>query len=398
MKNKKVNLNDICFFQEGPGVRKHQYCTKGVKLINVSNLVNGEVDLSNSNRYISQEEAYGRYKHFLIDEGDLIIASSGIKVEYLDKKVAFIKKENLPLCMNTSTIRFKVKNKNELDILYLSYFLKSKNFKNQISKLITGSAQLNFGGSHLKKINLFLPELNVQKKVSTLLLLIDNTIKNMQRKISILEQLTKSLFTRMFGDIKTNDKNWEIKKLGEVVQTQYGTSKKATSIVGKFPILRMNNITYSGEMDYKDLKYIELSDSEKEKFLLKKGELLFNRTNSKELVGKTGLFNLDIPMAFAGYLIRIKPSNLIHSKFLLFFMNSEFMKKLLYNKAKNIVGMANINAKELEDFSIILPPIELQNKFAERVEKIEKLKFEIEKSIEIAQNLYDSLISKYFDN
>ena len=375
MKNKKVNLNDICFFQEGPGVRKHQYCTKGVKLINVSNLVNGEVDLSNSNRYISQEEAYGRYKHFLIDEGDLIIASSGIKVEYLDKKVAFIKKENLPLCMNTSTIRFKVKNKNELDILYLSYFLKSKNFKNQISKLITGSAQLNFGGSHLKKINLFLPELNVQKKVSTLLLLIDNTIKNMQRKISILEQLTKSLFTRMFGDIKTNDKNWEIKKLGEVVQTQYGTSKKATSIVGKFPILRMNNITYSGEMDYKDLKYIELSDSEKEKFLLKKGELLFNRTNSKELVGKTGLFNLDIPMAFAGYLIRIKPSNLIHSKFLLFFMNSEFMKKLLYNKAKNIVGMANINAKELEDFSIILPPIELQNKFAERIEKIEKLSF-----------------------
>ena len=381
MKNKKVNLNDICFFQEGPGVRKHQYCTKGVKLINVSNLVNGEVDLSNSNRYISQEEAYGRYKHFLIDEGDLIIASSGIKVEYLDKKVAFIKRENLPLCMNTSTIRFKVKNKNELDILYLSYFLKSKNFKNQISKLITGSAQLNFGGSHLKKINLFLPELNVQKKVSTLLLLIDNTIKNMQRKISILEQLTKSLFTRMFGDIKTNDKNWEIKKLGEVVQTQYGTSKKATSIVGKFPILRMNNITYSGEMDYKDLKYIELSDSEKEKFLLKKGELLFNRTNSKELVGKTGLFNLDIPMAFAGYLIRIKPSNLIHSKFLLFFMNSEFMKKLLYNKAKNIVGMANINAKELEDFSIILPPIELQNKFAERVEKIEKLKFTIWKII-----------------
>ena len=306
--------------------------------------------------------------------------------------------EGFEYIIESEWIIVKVKNKNELDILYLSYFLKSKNFKNQISKLITGSAQLNFGGSHLKKINLFLPELNVQKKVSTLLLLIDNTIKNMQRKISILEQLTKSLFTRMFGDIKTNDKNWEIKKLGEVVQTQYGTSKKATSVVGEFPILRMNNITYSGEMDYKDLKYIELSDSEKEKFLLKKGELLFNRTNSKELVGKTGLFNLDIPMAFAGYLIRIKPSNLIHSKFLLFFMNSEFMKKLLYNKAKNIVGMANINAKELEDFSIILPPIELQNKFAERVEKIEKLKFEIEKSIEIAQNLYDSLISKYFDN
>ena len=237
-----------------------------------------------------------------------------------------------------------------------------------------------------------------QKKIVNIIEKIEDFILQKKEQLIYLKKLNKSLFTTMFGDIKTNDKNWEIKKLGEVIQTQYGTSKKATSIVTGFPILRMNNITYSGEMDYRDLKYIELSDNEKEKFLLKKGELLFNRTNSKELVGKTGLFELDTPMAFAGYLIKMKPSNLIHSKFLLFFMNSEFMKKLLYNKAKNIVGMANINAKELEDFSIILPPIELQNKFAERIEKIEKLKFEIEKSIEIAQNLYDSLISKYFDN
>ena len=214
-----------------------------------------------------------------------------------------------------------------------------------------------------------------QKKIVNIIEKIEDFILQKKEQLIYLKKLNKSLFTTMFGDIKTNNKNWEIKKLGEVIQTQYGTSKKATSIVTEFPILRMNNITYSGEMDYRDLKYIELSDNEKEKFLLKKGELLFNRTNSKELVGKTGLFELDTPMAFAGYLIKMKPSNLIHSKFLLFFMNSEFMKKLLYNKAKNIVGMANINAKELEDFSIILPPIELQNKFAERIEKIEKLSF-----------------------
>ena len=288
-----------------------------------------------------------------------------------------------------------LKDKN-IDLLYLYFYLKTT--KNNLEATASSTTVKIINKSSFEKIEISLPNLEIQKKISKKLEILENNIDFRKKQLTYLKELNKSLFTRMFGDIKTNDKNWEIKKLGEVVQTQYGTSKKATSIVGKFPILRMNNITYSGEMDYKDLKYIELSDSEKEKFLLKKGELLFNRTNSKELVGKTGLFNLDIPMAFAGYLIRIKPSNLIHSKFLLFFMNSEFMKKLLYNKAKNIVGMANINAKELEDFSIILPPIELQNKFAERVEKIEKLKFEIEKSIEIAQNLYDSLISKYFDN
>jgi len=260
-----------------------------------------------------------------------------------------------------------------------------------------GAGLKHISKEYLENIKIPIISLEKQKIIVKILKNIDIFINKNKQIKNELSFLNKSLFTRMFGDIKTNDKNWEIKKLGEVAQTQYGTSKKATSIVGEFPILRMNNITYSGEMDYKDLKYIELSDSEKEKFLLKKGELLFNRTNSKELVGKTGLFNLDIPMAFAGYLIRIKPSNLIRSKFLLFFMNSEFMKKLLYNKAKNIVGMANINAKELEDFSIILPPIELQNKFAEKVEKIEKLSFEIEKSIKEAENLYNSLISKYFD-
>ena len=97
----------FCFFQEGPGVRNTQYTTEGVKLLNVANLVDGNVDLSTSDRYISEEEAYGKYKHFLCDEGDLIVASSGIKVDYLDKKMGFIKKEMLPLCMNTSTIRFK---------------------------------------------------------------------------------------------------------------------------------------------------------------------------------------------------------------------------------------------------------------------------------------------------
>ena len=77
---------------------------------------------------ISEEEAYGRYKHFLIDEGDLLIASSGIKVDYFDKKITFARKEHLPLCMNTSTIRFKVIDKAVLDINYLRHFLASRYF------------------------------------------------------------------------------------------------------------------------------------------------------------------------------------------------------------------------------------------------------------------------------
>ena len=396
MKNKKVNLNDICFFQEGPGVRKHQYCTKGVKLINVSNLVNGEIDLSNSNRYISQEEAYGRYKHFLIDEGDLIIASSGIKVEYLDKKIAFIKKENLPLCMNTSTIRFKVKNKNELDILYLSYFLKSKNFKNQISKLITGSAQLNFGGSHLKKINLFLPELNVQKKVSTLLLLIDNTIKNMQRKISILEQLTKSLFN---FQIQPYIKELKIEKLGDIIEVK--SSKRVflseTSTNG-IPFYRGTEISklsrgenvesnlFISEELYENLR--KISD------VPKIGDLLLPSICNN---GEIWYVNKSNPFYFKdGRVLWLKLNKNINGKYLQYYLIEKFKQD--YSKIASGTTFSELKIITLKNLLLPVPPIELQNKFAEKVEKIEKLKFEIEKSIEMAQNLYNSLISKYFDD
>jgi type I restriction enzyme, S subunit len=72
---KWIKISDLLFFQEGPGVRNHQYTTNGVKLLNVANLVNGRVDLSKSERYISHEEAYGKYKHFLVDEGAFFIMS-----------------------------------------------------------------------------------------------------------------------------------------------------------------------------------------------------------------------------------------------------------------------------------------------------------------------------------
>ena len=395
---KKVKLGDICDLRNGVAIKSEDYVTSSNTLnCRMSNIrPDGTFDILYNAKYLP-DNFLEKYKNYLLKDGDLVIAMTDMAGDPKILGVPTVVKSNgFNIIQNQRVGKLELLTKN-IDENYLKLVLQSKKAKNYFKKFSAGGVQLNLSKKEILNVPIILPTIEEQKKLANLFKIIENFIYLRKEELVNLHFLNKSLFSRMFGDIKTNDKNWEIKKLGEVVQTQYGTSKKATSVVGEFPILRMNNITYSGEMDYKDLKYIELSDSEKEKFLLKKGELLFNRTNSKELVGKTGLFNLDIPMAFAGYLIRIKPSNLIHSKFLLFFMNSEFMKKLLYNKAKNIVGMANINAKELEDFSIILPPIELQNKFAERIEKIEKLSFEIEKSIKEAENLYNSLISKYFD-
>ena len=373
---KKVKLGDVCDLRNGVAIKSEDYIINSNTLnCRMSNIrPDGTFDILYNAKYLPDNFSE-KYKNYLLKNGDLVIAMTDMAGDPKILGVPTVVKSNgFNIIQNQRVGKLELLTDN-IDENYLKFALQSKNVKNYFKKFSAGGVQLNLSKKEILNAPIVLPTIEEQKILVNLFKTIESFIYLRKKELLNLNSLNKSLFTTMFGDIKTNDKNWEIKKLGEVVETQYGTSKKATSVVGEFPILRMNNITYSGEMDYKDLKYIELSDSEKEKFLLKKGELLFNRTNSKELVGKTGLFNLDIPMAFAGYLIRIKPSNLIHSKFLLFFMNSEFMKKLLYNKAKNIVGMANINAKELEDFSIILPPIELQKKFAERIEKIEKLSF-----------------------
>lgn len=188
------SIDKYVWYQEGPGVRKNQYTLEGIKLLNVANLVDGKIDLSTSARYISKEEATGKYKHFLADEGDLVIASSGIQVNYFDKKMGFIKQEHLPLCMNTSTIRFKVLDKNITNIRYFMYFLKSDIFKRQLQKLITGSAQLNFGPSHLQKIKIKMPSLENQNKEVNELDKVQEIIDIREKQIEQLDELIKSQF------------------------------------------------------------------------------------------------------------------------------------------------------------------------------------------------------------
>lgn len=178
-------LPEVSWFQEGPGVRTSQFTHSGVKLLNGTNIYKGKLLLDNTNRFISESEAFGPYSHFLVDEGDIVIASSGITIDKFEEKISFAKKEHLPLCMNTSTIRFKVRD-NLLDPMFLYYFFMSKKFKDQIGAQATGSAQLNFGPSHMEKVEIFLPK---DKKEQTA---ITGILSDMDTEIEKLEsQLTK---------------------------------------------------------------------------------------------------------------------------------------------------------------------------------------------------------------
>jgi type I restriction enzyme S subunit len=189
-------LSAICWFQEGPGVRNFQFTSSGVKLLNGTNIVKGVLDLSSTNRFISENEARGPYAHFLADSGDLVIASSGISIDRFHEKVAVVRDFDLPFCMNTSTIRFKPF-KVELASDFLFHFLTSDSFKKQIGGQATGSAQLNFGPSHVAKVSVHLPVLSEQFAIATILSDMDEEIAGNENKLSKARQLKQGMMQEL---------------------------------------------------------------------------------------------------------------------------------------------------------------------------------------------------------
>lgn len=179
-------IPEVCWFQEGPGVRKHQFTQNGVKLLNGTNIQSGKLDLENTDKFISENEAFGWYSHFLVDNHDILIACSGVSIDKFHEKVTVADKHHLPLCMNTSTMRFKVDSK-QLDKSYFIQFLKSKNFKEQISGKATGSAQLNFGPSHVKMIEISLPSIEKQIEIGNILDDFENQIIKCETKLQKLK-------------------------------------------------------------------------------------------------------------------------------------------------------------------------------------------------------------------
>lgn len=275
---------------------------------------------------------------------------------------------------------------------YLYYYLLGYDF----TDIISGSAQPQITRTNLKRLKIPVPPIKIQKKIVGVLDEAQKLIDNRKKQIKLLDDLIESIFYDMFGDPVKNDKGFEIGTIRDLTEyTQYGTSKKASDI-GEFPILRMGNITYEGNWDFSDLKYIDLDEKEKEKYLVRKGDLLFNRTNSKELVGKTAVYRETKLMAYAGYLIKLEPNSKGNTEYISAYLNSRYGKLILLNMAKNIVGMANINAQELQDIKIFLPPIQLQNQFAEKVQAIEKQKELLKESLKLMEDNYNSLMQRAF--
>lgn len=269
----------------------------------------------------------------------------------------------------------------------------------QIYNLGRGAAQKNLNTKSFSELTIPLPAVNIQHKIVSEIDKLNELIEIKRSQLKDLNTLVQSLFYEIFGEPFINSKGWPITNFGNLaLSINYGTSLPATE-GGKYPYIRMNNLTDNGHLDLSSLKYIDIPDSEIDKCLVKKGDILFNRTNSREKVGKTALFDRIEEMVIAGYIIRVRAKKeILNPVFAVRYMNLPELKEYLRKICRGAVNQANINSKEMASIPFMVPPIELQNEFAERIDAIEEQKSLIESSIADLETLLASRMDYWFND
>lgn len=253
---------------------------------------------------------------------------------------------------------------------YLVRFLRSKPGLYQIAQQSIGTVRNNLKFDALCKMQMPLPSLQAQVERMNKLTLVEQLADGCENYIFRLDELVKSRFVEMFGG-----SSLATRTIGELAtDIRYGTSKKSSD-EGRYTYLRMNNMTDDGRLDFADTRRITLDGSELDKCLVHKGDLLFNRTNSREKVGKTAVFEEDEPMVIAGYIIRVRLVPDIRSRYLCAYMNLPHVKEQLRAMAKGAVHQANINAKQLGSIQVPVPRISQQDEFISFVSRVDKLRF-----------------------
>ena len=192
-----IPLSDIFYFQEGPGIRNWQYVTEnGTRFINIRCINNGDIDVKAANM-ISDEEANGKYAHFMLKPNDIVMSCSGTLGRY-----AIVREEHLPLCLNTSVIRFSPLQQKE-DLAYLYGYLSSPEFLNRQAELACGSVQANFGPTHLKQMTLRQPPKEIRREFSDRTLPLINQTIQLRKENELLREMRNNLLPELFdGEIE----------------------------------------------------------------------------------------------------------------------------------------------------------------------------------------------------
>lgn len=312
-----------------------------------------------------------------VRKGDLLMTNAGPRIRC--GVTALVKDVRSKLMLSGKMYRMRF-NESFIYPPYVEACFRSDAVKKEIDDRKTGMSEsgLNLTQERFLSVPLFLcpyPEqIRIADKLNSILAKVNKAQERLEKIPGILKRFHQSVLAAATSGELTRewrggvDHHWPNVALGTVGKAfNYGSSAKSQS-EGDVPVLRMGNLQ-GGKLDWDDLVYTSDKD-EIEKYLLEDGDVLFNRTNSPELVGKTSIYRGERKAIYAGYLIRIKGSERLNTEFLNIQLNSPHARHYCWQVKTDGVSQSNINAKKLQAYEFELPAMHEQLEIVRRVNEL----------------------------
>ena len=384
----KIKIGDVCDILNGYAFKSENYVDSGIRIIRISNVQKGYIEDSTPAFY--SFDTMGLSK-FMLEEGDLLMSLTGNV-----GRVAILEKELLPAALNQRVACLRLKS-NKITKSYLFHFLNSNFFEQQCIMASNGVAQKNMSTEWLKDYEIPLYTPNQQEEIVTVLNAAQSILSSRRQQLQKLDELVKARFVEMFGDVIHNSKGWEKRVFSEIATSRLGKMLDGKQRTGKYsyPYLANFNVQWF-KFEIKNLNQMDFDENDQVEFELKDGDLLVCEGGE---IGRCAVWHDEIqPCFFQKALHRVRCNRqIVHPDYLAWW----FKYNCDHNGFAAIAGakatIAHLPGIKMKQLQVTVPPLELQHQFAAFVEQTDKSKVAVQKALDEAQLLFDSLMQKYFN-
>lgn len=285
---------------------------------------------------------------------------------------------------------------------FLRYYLLTQT--NRLRTTTAGSTVPHVRKRVVETLAIPLPPLPVQERIVAILEKADEIRRKRQEALQIADQILPALFIEMFGDPATNPKGWPVVTLADTLDTceagTWGQEPQAGSEV--YAVLRSTNMLLDGRLDFADVAQRAVSRRTAERCTLEDGDLLLNRSSgSREHIGKLCFFrrpqDTDCLFLFSNFVQRLRPNPLqATSEYLFFYLRTDFARYTLERLYATSSGLRNLNMTEYLRQTIMLPPVDIQQRFADYASAFESVRAKLQASLCDAESAFNVLLQRAF--
>lgn len=326
-----------------------------------SKSLGSSIYLTSGEKTIS-EEAVRKSATHIVPAGNLIFATRvGVGKVVVTKIDVAISQDSTGIVVDPT----------EIDPTFLAYQLRTHAVQRFVEQNKRGATIHGITRNSLQQVDVVIPPISEQHRIAHILSIVQRAIEQQERLIHLTTELKKALMHKLFTEgtrgepqketeIGLVPESWEVVSLDEVpTRTQYGLSVRGEDI-GDYGIMRMTN-QVEGKIQTDEIQFVNINKKDFEKYKLKRGDILFNRTNSLELVGRTAIFDVDGDFVFASYLIRLNTDEKrLDPFFLNHYLNWDESQRRLKSIALRAVSQSNISATRLRTFQVPIPSLQEQ--------------------------------------